>query len=57
MRVSDGIFHNSTSVHIHVLDVNDNKPVFTNSTYRIVDVVEEDPNISPANKRFLIKVN
>ncbi|XP_041375475.1 neural-cadherin-like [Gigantopelta aegis] len=57
MEVYDGIYTSSTTVNIKVRDVNDNPPMFTENTYIVDDVVEEDPNISPSNKRYLLTVS
>jgi len=52
--VSDSFYTNTTTVILHVQDVNDNPPEFTQSEYIISDVVEEEN--PPQTGRFLVQV-
>jgi len=52
--VSDSFYTNTTTIILHVQDVNDNPPEFTQSEYIISDVVEEEN--PPQAGRFLVQV-
>ena len=54
ITVSDSFYTNTTTVVLHVQDVNDNPPEFTMSEYIITDVVEEE--MPPPGGRFLVQV-
>lgn len=56
-RVFDEKFANSATVVIKISDVNDNAPKFERPTYEVHDVVEEDPEVSENNPKFLIRVS
>ena len=55
-RVFDDKFANSTTVFIHVTDVNDNPPKFDNAIYNVTDVMEEEPGISESSPKYLLTV-
>lgn len=52
--MSDSFYTNTTTVILHVQDVNDNPPEFTQSEYIISDVVEEEN--PPQTGRYLVQV-
>ena len=56
-RVFDDKFANSTTVVIHVTDVNDNPPKFDNAIYNVTDVQEEEAGISESSPKYLLTVS
>lgn len=57
VEVTDGRFQDRTSVYIELIDMNDNDPRFSEDIYFIRDgIVEEDPNVSTSNRKFLVRV-
>ena len=56
-RVFDEKFANSATVVIKISDVNDNAPQFDRAEYSVIDVVEEDPDVSAHNPKFLLRVS
>jgi len=55
-RVFDDKFENSTTLIVHVLDVNDNAPRFDNAVYNVLDLNEEEPGISKSDPKYLLTV-
>jgi len=55
-RVFDDKFENSTTLIIQVLDVNDNPPRFDNAVYNVLDLNEEEPDISKSSPKYLLTV-
>jgi len=55
-RVFDDKFENSTMFIIHVLDVNDNPPRFDNAVYNVLDLNEEEADISKSSPKYLLTV-
>lgn len=56
VEVSDGRYQARTNVQITLIDMNDNVPVFSQRVYNVVNVTEEDPSISTANRLPIVKV-
>lgn len=56
-RVFDERYANTTTVIIHVVDVNDNAPKFESSVYNVVDIVEEERGVSASNPHYLLTVS
>lgn len=53
LTVSDGLHKATTKVNIHLIDVNDNPPVFTELPPYEIELVEEDLNFP----RVILKIN
>ena len=53
--VDDQLFNASTKVEISIIDVNDNPPVFSKTSY-VIDDVKEEVRYSTSNPRYLLTV-
>jgi len=53
--VDDQLFNASTKVEISIIDVNDNPPVFSKTSY-VIDDVKEEVQYSTSNPRYLLTV-